>query len=138
MINSYPSSNSKDFLRAVKKRLQSSKATYHEIELTIILLETASKNCQGLNMLISKKDFCQDVLYAVVSTKRGKRPCTKDIEDKVLNLIDNIANELEGGAGQTTPIYRVVGLKYLNFNSFCCIVGRDFDRYSKLIFWVLL
>jgi len=105
MINSNPSINSKDFLRAVKKRLQSSKASHHEIELTIILLETASKNCVGLNSLISKKDFCQDVLYAIVSTKRGKRPCTKDIEDKVLNLIDNIANELEGGAGQTTPIY---------------------------------
>lgn len=94
-INSNPQT-SKDFLRAIKKRLQSKKASQHEISLALVLLESVSKNCgERLQLLISQKEFCREVLYGVVSTRRGKQVCEQHIEDKVLLIIDNIATHLE-------------------------------------------
>lgn len=97
LVNTRPDT-AKHFLRAIQKRLQSTKATQHEVSLALVLLETASKNCgDRLRLLIAKKEFARDVLYKVCSPARGHKGAVpnKEMEELVLLILENIATEFE-------------------------------------------
>ncbi|CAK8686442.1 unnamed protein product [Clavelina lepadiformis] len=86
-INSY-SEGPKDGVRAIKKRLSSSK-NFNQISITLSLLETCVKNCGGqFHILVTSKEFCNDTLLKLIQPKNNP-PLV--LQQRVLGLIKQYA-----------------------------------------------